>query len=105
MREISNLAHQIQGTVLGIAGLLALAAAAHRVPTGRARLAWPALVLAAGILLLGYLLVPHHGLGHAMEQWAFIFGTRSSDSTSSWRCSRPPEARPSFGIARRARRV
>jgi uncharacterized membrane protein HdeD (DUF308 family) len=74
MRQISNLAHWIEGAVLGSAALLALVAASGRPAADRARRAWPALVLTAGILLFGYLVFPHHGLNRTREQWAFVFG-------------------------------
>ena len=74
MRGISNLAHVIEGVVLAIAALIALAEAAGRLRGERGRMAWPAIILFAGVLLLGYLLIPHHGLANARAQWAFIFG-------------------------------
>jgi hypothetical protein len=74
MRQISDLAHWIEGAVLGSAAIIALVAASGRPAAERARLAWPALVLSAGVLLFGYLVIPHHGLSRAREQWAFVFG-------------------------------
>jgi hypothetical protein len=74
MRNISDLAHRVEGAVLGLAAVVALAQATGRYTTRRARLAWPALILAAGVFLLAYLLLPHHGPGLARAQWAFVFG-------------------------------
>jgi hypothetical protein len=82
MQHISNLAHWIEGAVLGTAALIALAQgrtqaraeSAARVGHVRARYAWPSLVLTAGVALLAYLLLPHHGLANATEQWRFVFG-------------------------------
>lgn len=74
MRGLSNLAHVIEGVVLAIAALIALAEAAGRLRGERGRIAWPTIMLFAGVFLLGYLLIPHHGLANARAQWAFIFG-------------------------------
>lgn len=73
MREISNLAHVVEG------GLIIAAAAIAIVETMRRRvskpdLIWPSLILGAGVFLLGYLFLPHHGLAHAREQWSFVLG-------------------------------
>jgi uncharacterized membrane protein HdeD (DUF308 family) len=74
MRQISNLAHWIEGAVLGSAAVIALVEASGRQAAHRARLLWPAVVLSAGVFLLGYLVIPHHGLSRTREQWAFVFG-------------------------------
>jgi hypothetical protein len=74
MRGLSNLAHVVEGVVLAIAALIALAEAAGRLRGERGRIAWPAIILFAGVLLLGYLLIPHHGLANARAQWGFVFG-------------------------------
>jgi hypothetical protein len=74
MQQISNLAHQVEGAVLGLAAVIALVQATGRWSTGPIRFLWPGLILGAGIFLLGYLLLPHHGLHHALDQWGFIFG-------------------------------
>jgi hypothetical protein len=74
MQQISNLAHWVEGAVLALAALIALAQAAGYLGGPRARYLWPGVVLTAGIFLLGYLLIPHHGLGLTREQWAFVFG-------------------------------
>jgi hypothetical protein len=82
MQQISNLAHWIEGAVLGAAALIALSQARTQAraepvaPAGRvrARYAWPSLVLIAGVALLAYLLLPHHGLANATQQWGFVFG-------------------------------
>ena len=74
MRGLSNVAHVIEGVVLAAAALLALAEAAGRLRGDRGRIAWPAVILFAGVVLLFYLLFPHHGLSNARLQWAFIFG-------------------------------
>jgi len=74
LRQISNLAHGIEGIVLGLAALIAIVQATGRLNTGRARYLWPALILLAGAGLLFYLVVPHHGLARARAQWEFVFG-------------------------------
>lgn len=74
LRQISNLAHLIEGVVLGAAALIALVQATGWLETGRLRLLWPGLILAAGTGLLFYLIVPHHGLSRARVQWSFVFG-------------------------------
>lgn len=73
MRSISDLAHSIEGAILGLAALVALVQATGQRGSGGARLIWPGLILTAGIALLGYLLLPHHGLDRARAQWTFIF--------------------------------
>jgi hypothetical protein len=72
MRLISDLAHRAEGVVLGVAALIALVQAGGLFQRGRQRYAWPAMVLGAGILLLGYLLIPFHGLANARAQWHFV---------------------------------
>lgn len=74
MRGLSNLAHVIEGVVLAAAAVLALAEATGRRCDHRGRITWPVVILFAGIVLLAYLLFPHHGLSNAGTQWAFIFG-------------------------------
>lgn len=74
LRQISNLAHVIEGVVLGLAALIALLQATGRLDTGRYRVLWPGLILMAGTGLLFYLIVPHHGLSRARVQWSFVFG-------------------------------
>jgi hypothetical protein len=74
MQQLSNLAHWIEGAVLGAAALIALAQAAGRLTGHRARYLWPGVVLGAGIFLLAYLLLPHHGAARARAQWAFVLG-------------------------------
>ena len=74
MRQISNLAHLAEGIVLGTAALIALAQARGLFDEGKQRYAWPTLVVAAGVFLLGYLVIPHHGLENARTQWRFVFG-------------------------------
>jgi hypothetical protein len=74
MRQLSDLAHRIEGALLGTVAALALAQAGRRWSSMRARLLWPALLLTAGAVLLGYLLIPHHGLDRAGDQWRFVLG-------------------------------
>lgn len=80
MPELSNLAHMFEGIILGLAALVALYAAVRnwrsRMP-GVAHtpdLVWPALIAVAGLSLLGYLFIPHHGIAQARAQYAFILG-------------------------------
>ena len=72
MRQISNLAHVIEGVVLALVAVTALAEATGRL--GRGRYLWPILVVVAGAGLLLYLVIPHHGLHRATLQWSFVFG-------------------------------
>jgi len=72
MRQISDLAHVMEGVVLGLAAAVVIAQA--RGVSGRARFAWPGLILLAGAALLGYLFVPHHGVARARLQWGFVLG-------------------------------
>ena len=74
MRQISNLAHVAEGAVLGTAALIALVQTRRPATEDGWRFAWPVLVVAAGAFLLGYLVVPHHGLDLARTQWRFVFG-------------------------------
>ena len=74
MQRISNLAHAVEGAVLAFAALVVLLQASDLMNRGRARYLWPGLVFLAGVFLLGYLLIPHHGREHARAQWEFVFG-------------------------------
>ena len=74
MREISNLAHALEGVVLGVVALIVIAQAVGWLSSGRQRYLWPGLVVAAGGVLLGYLLLPHHGFAKAGLQYRFVFG-------------------------------
>lgn len=73
MQLLSNAAHIVEGAIIGVIALLALAQAMGYAVSGRARLAWPGLVLFAGVFLLLYLLIPWHGLDQAVAQWQYIF--------------------------------
>jgi hypothetical protein len=74
MRQLSDLAHRIEGALLGTVAAIALAQAGRRWSSVRAQLLWPVLLLTAGVILLGYLLIPHHGLDRAGDQWRFVLG-------------------------------
>jgi hypothetical protein len=74
MQSFSNWAHWGESAVLAIAACVALAQAAGHLSGERARSLWPAVITAAGGLLLLYLLIPYHGVQQAPAQWAFIFG-------------------------------
>lgn len=76
MREISNLAHRFEGALLAVVAIIAFVQAQGLATNGRRRFLWPALLLAAGVFLLGYLLFPTHGLDAALNQWKFILGTQ-----------------------------
>jgi hypothetical protein len=73
MRQISNLAHVLEGAVLGIAAAIAFLQARSPAPSGSRRYAWQALIATAGLVLLGYLLVPYHGVSLAREQWEYVW--------------------------------
>lgn len=73
MRAMSDLAHSIVGALLALAAAAALAQAVRRPWRGAALLFWPGLIGAAGLFLLVYLLFPHHGSDHALEQWRWVF--------------------------------
>jgi uncharacterized membrane protein HdeD (DUF308 family) len=74
MREISNLAHALEGVVLGAVAVIVIAQALGLLSRDRTRYLWPALIVLAGGVLLGYLLIPHHGLAKAGLQYRFVFG-------------------------------
>lgn len=74
MRAISNIAHVIEGVVLGAAALIIILQAAGRFDEGRAKFLWPGLIVFAGTALLLYLVIPHHGLERTRLQWSFVFG-------------------------------
>src|SRR2546427_10286977 len=74
MRQISNLAHAMEGIVLGVAAITVIVQALGWLSGQRLRFLWPGLVVAAGAGLLGYLLIPHHGLAKAGLQYRFVFG-------------------------------
>ena len=74
MRQISDLAHIAEGIVLGLAAFIAVLQAQGVFVQGRQRLSWPVLIVTAGVFLLAYLTIPHHGLAHARTQWRFVFG-------------------------------
>jgi hypothetical protein len=73
MRQLSDLAHRIEGVLLGTVAAIALAQGG-RWSGVRARLLWPAFLLTAGVVLVAYLLIPHHGLDRATDQWRFVLG-------------------------------
>ena len=60
--------------MLAVAAAVALAQASGRLTAPRWRFLWPGLLAVAGAGLLAYLIVPHHGLDRARDQWAFVFG-------------------------------
>jgi hypothetical protein len=72
MRHISDLAHVVEGFVLGTAAVVALLQARGVFIAGSRRFAWPGLIAGAGVFLLAYLFVPHHGLSLARTQWDFV---------------------------------
>ena len=74
MQGISNLAHVLEGIVIGVAAVVMIAESRRRLQGQGALYAWPLLLFGAGIFLLGYLLVPHHGLDLARTQWHWVFG-------------------------------
>ena len=73
MQLISNAAHVVEGVIIAVVALIALAQAFGYAVSGRARFAWPGLVLFAGVFLLLYLLIPWHGFDQAVAQWQYIF--------------------------------
>lgn len=75
MVQISNIAHTVEGLVIGSAAILAVAESTFltRRPGQKAQLIWPLIIFLAGTFLLAYLTVPHHGLNHTVDQWRFIW--------------------------------
>lgn len=73
MQRISNLAHVLEGAVIAAASLLMIAESRGGLRRGGGRYAWPLLLVGAGVFLLGYLLIPHHGLELARAQWRWVF--------------------------------
>lgn len=74
MQRISNLAHVVEGAVIGVAALMMILEAKDLLRGTGAPYAWPVLLFAAGIFLLAYLLLPHHGTELARTQWRWVFG-------------------------------
>lgn len=81
MQQISDLAHWIEGGVLMLAAALALWGSVVRLHATRAGsldpgggASWATVLIGAGLILILYLVFPHHGLNHAREQWEFVFG-------------------------------
>lgn len=72
MRQIVNVAHVVEGIVIGAAAIAMVVEA--RAALRNARLVWPAIMVAAGVGLLLFLFIPHHGLALATTQWNFIVG-------------------------------
>lgn len=72
MRQIVNVAHVMEGLVIGVAAIAMIVET--RAPSRSARLIWPAIMAAAGVGLLLFLFVPHHGLALATTQWNFVLG-------------------------------
>lgn len=74
MQRISNLAHVVEGLVIGVAAVVMMAESRARLRGTGAPFAWPLLLFVAGVFLLGYLVIPHHGLELARAQWRWVFG-------------------------------
>jgi hypothetical protein len=72
MRRIVNMAHVVEGLVIGAAAIAMIAEV--RAASRNARLVWPGIMVAAGLGLLLFLVIPHHGLSLATAQWSFIAG-------------------------------
>lgn len=72
MRQVVNVAHVVEGIVIGVAAIAMIVEA--RASSQRAWFAWPAIMVAAGVGLLLFLFLPHHGLALATTQWNFIVG-------------------------------
>ena len=74
MRLFSDLAHHMEGAILGVSGAAALGGWWRHERPAWLRLVWPAIFAVAGIALLTFLLLPHHGLDRARDQWSFVLG-------------------------------
>ena len=74
MQRISNLAHIVEGTVIALAAVAMIAESRGRLRGSGAPYAWPLLLFVAGVFLLGYLVIPHHGLELVRAQWRWVFG-------------------------------
>lgn len=81
MQQISDLAHWIEGGVVLLAATLGVWAGTVRLRATRAGrldpgggVSWAIVLLGAGLILIFYLVLPHHGLSRAREQWEFVFG-------------------------------
>ena len=72
MRRIVDVAHVVEGIVIGAAAIAMIVDA--RAALRNARLVWPAIMVAAGVGLLLFLFIPHHGLTLATTQWNFVLG-------------------------------
>ncbi len=71
MRFLSDLAHWIEGGILGAVALAALAEAAGRLRASPGRYLWPSLILVAGLFLAPYLFL-HHGLAQIDKTWRLV---------------------------------
>jgi hypothetical protein len=69
MREGSDLAHHIAGSVLALAAVLVLAAAIGLID----RIVWSALLGLFGVVFVLYL-VFHHGLRNVSRNWRYLWG-------------------------------
>ena len=56
LRELSNVAHTLEGSLIAVIGVLTLIEAMRGVPDGRMRFAWPALTVGASVLLPGFVI-------------------------------------------------
>lgn len=81
MRQISDLAHWIEGAVVMLAAVLAIwgatsasRAAGNGIRPDAESPSWAIVILGAGIVLTFFLVFPHHGINRAREQWKFVFG-------------------------------
>ena len=74
MQRISNLAHVMEGAIIAVAAFVMIAESRGRLRDGAGPLTWPVLLVGAGVFLLGYLIIPHHGIDLAREQWRWVFG-------------------------------
>ena len=73
MQRISNLAHVVEGAVIGAAAVVMMLESRNRLRGSGAPYAWPLLLFVAGVFLLGYMLIPHHGIELARTQWRWVF--------------------------------
>lgn len=71
LRDLSTLTHWVFGYVLLLATILAALQVTGVVKSRRFAYAWPALVVAAGGIVVPYLLV-HHGLDNVGRTWRYM---------------------------------
>lgn len=70
LQFLPNLAHWIEGAIIGLVAIIALIQAFGFLNSGLARFLWPGLIFLAGLFLPPYILL-HHGLARVGIVWRY----------------------------------